>query len=294
MGAERLRRVAMASYGKPLTLEEVQGRIKAYHELCPELDAFLADEVDTGQVLAEALDLTPARFYQAIDAYYDPTDPEMHAPAGWLGGMLLKAVRDEAPTTRNGRPYSPEEIAFFRDEARRIPLKLKPKLRARLESRQADPRLWEAVRDWAGRRPVFTVTGRLRARATFCSARNCVFQGVAADGAIYGLWLVWRAGHRLVDFVHDQNVVEAPADDRVPRRIAEIEELMGRGMLMVVPGMNVKVETVVTRSLNKADLDPRYLPDAQPQAPPIVPDPTGPAPAGEVPGSATAAGSPAS
>jgi hypothetical protein len=40
-------------------------------------------------------------------------------------------------------------------------------------------------------------------RATYCSARNCVFQGAAADGAIYGLWLVWRAGHRLVDFVHD-------------------------------------------------------------------------------------------
>jgi hypothetical protein len=121
-----------------------------------------------------------------------------------------------------------------------------------------------------------------------------VFQGAAADGAILGLWLVWRAGHRLVDFVHDQVVVEAPADEQVPQRIAEIEKLMRRGMLMVVPGMNVKVETVVTRSLNKADLDPRYLPDAHPQAPPVVPDPTGPAPAGEVAGSATGVGSPAS
>jgi hypothetical protein len=65
-------------------------------------------------------------------------------------------------------------------------------------------------------------------------------------------------------------------------------------MLLVVPGMNVKVETVVTRSLNKADLDPRYLPEAHPQAPPVVPDPTGPAPAGEVAGSETGVGSPAS
>ena len=116
-----------------------------------------------------------------------------------------------------------------------------------------------------------------------------MFQGAAADGAIYGLWLVWRAGYRLVDFVHDQLVVEAPADDRVPQRIAENEELMRRGMLLVVPGMNVKVETVVTRSLNKADLDPRYLPEAQPQAPTVVPDPTG-----EVAESATGVGSPAS
>jgi hypothetical protein len=290
MGAARLQKVAKASYGKDLTLEEVDERIQAYHQLCPELDAFLTDEVDTGRALAEALQLTPARFYQAIDAYYDPSDPETHVPAGWLGGMLLKTLRDEVPTTKKGagRPYNPEEIAFFWDEARRVPLKLKPKLLAKLESRQADRRLWKEMRTWAGRRPVFTVTGRLRARATFCSARNCVFQGAAADGAIMGLWLVWRAGHRLVDFVHDQQVVEAPADDRVPQRIAENEELMKRGMLQVVPGMNVKVETVVTRSLNKTDLDPRYLPAAQPQAPPVVSDP-----AGEVAESATGLDSPA-
>jgi hypothetical protein len=291
MGAARLQQVAKASYGKDLTLEEVQGRIRAYHRLCPELDAFLADEVDPGRALAEALHLTPARYYRAIDANYDASDPAMHVPAGWLGGMLWKALRDEAPATRKGRPYSPEEIAFFRDEARRLPLTLPPSLRARLEGRQADRRLGEAVRSWAGRRPVFTVTGRLRAGATFCSARNCVFQGAAADGAICGLWLVWRAGYRLVDFVHDQLVVEAPADDRVPRRRAEVEELMRRGMLLVVPGMNVQVETVVTRSLHKADLDPRYRPAAPPEAPPVVPGPTGPAPAGEVAGGATGVGS---
>ena len=287
MGAERLRRIAKASYGGlDLTLEEVQGRIEAYHELCPELDAFLTDEVDTGQALAEALHLTPARYYRAIEGYYDTSDPAMHVPAGWLGGMLLKTLRDDEPATRKGRPYSPEEIAFFWDEASRVPLKLKPKLRAKLESRQADRRLWEAVRDWAGRRSVFTVTGRLRARATFCSSRNTIFQAAAADGAIYGLWLVWRAGHQLVDFVHDQSVVEAPADDQVPRLIAENEALMKRGMLMIVPGMNVKVETVVTRSLNKKDLDPRYLPEANPPTPPVVP-------ADEIASCETGVGSPA-
>jgi hypothetical protein len=35
-------------------------------------------------------------------------------------------------------------------------------------------------------------------------------------------------------------------------------------MLMIVPGMVVKVETVVTRSLNKKDLDPRYHPEKKP------------------------------
>ncbi len=73
-----------------------------------------------------------------------------------------------------------------------------------------------------------------------------------------------------------------------PQRIAENEELMKRGMLLVVPGMNVKVETVVTRSLNKADLDPRYLPEAHPRAPTVISNP-----ASEVASCETGVGSPA-
>lgn len=39
---------------------------------------------------------------------------------------------------------------------------------------------------------------------------------------------------------------------------ARIERLMIEGMLAVVPGMNVKVEAVVSSSLNKAEEHPRY------------------------------------
>jgi hypothetical protein len=135
---------------------------------------------------------------------------------------------------------------------------LKPNLAAKLAQQEADEELWEAVRDWAGRRSVFTVTGRLRANTLFGSSRNTPFQGPAADGAILGLWLLWRAGYKLVSAIHDQVVIECAADDRVLERKAEIERLMIEGMLAVVPGMNVRVETVVSLSLNKAEIDPRY------------------------------------
>jgi hypothetical protein len=169
--------------------------------------------------------------------------------------MLLKVLRDQAPRTGRGagRLYSAEELDYFWGCARNLPLALEPNLRTKLESRQADVRLWRAVRDWADRRSVFTITGRLRASATFCSSRNCIFQGPAADGAILGLWLVWRAGHKIVNFIHDQIVVESPDDGWVRERVAEIESLMEGGMLSVVPGMNVRVETVITKSLNKKD-----------------------------------------
>ncbi|MGO9107843.1 MAG: hypothetical protein ACLP9L_01290 [Thermoguttaceae bacterium] len=72
------------------------------------------------------------------------------------------------------------------------------------------------------------------------------------------MWLLWRASYKLVSAIHDQVVIETIADDQVLERKAEIERLMIEGMLAVVPGMNVKVEAVVSSSLNKAELDPRY------------------------------------
>ena len=98
----------------------------------------------------------------------------------------------------------------------------------------------------------------MRANTSFCSSRNTPFQGPAADGAILALWKLWRAGYRLVSAIHDQVVIECPADDQVLRRKAEIERLMIEGMLAVVPGMNVRVETVISRSLDKNELDDRY------------------------------------
>jgi hypothetical protein len=197
-----------------------------------------------------------------LGSHHDPLAPQNMNPAGWLGGMLLKVLREEAPRTHggHGRPYTAEEIAFSWDRAQHLPVKLRPKLRDRLHNRRPDRPLWEAVRDWASRRPVFTVTGRLRANATFCGSRNTIFQGAAAAGALLGLWLVWRAGHKVVSFVHDQLVVESPADDKVRDRVADIERLMKQGMALVVPGMLVKVETVVTTLLNKKDQDLRYDP----------------------------------
>src|SRR5262249_17445114 len=161
----------------------------------PELDQFLQDEIDVGTVLASKLGLTPARYCQALGRWHDSTDRTNQLPAGWLGGMLFKVLRDETPTTNRGlgRPYTAEEIDFFWDAAQKTPLNPKPNPQAKRKKRQPDKRLWEAVRNWAGRRPVFTVTGRLRAHATFCSSRNTIFQGTAADGAILGLWRVWRA-----------------------------------------------------------------------------------------------------
>ncbi|MBL8798906.1 MAG: hypothetical protein JNM56_33790 [Planctomycetia bacterium] len=261
MGVECLRRVAKNNYGFDLTTAQVQERIDAYHRLCPELTPFLEDEVDSGQVIARTLGLSQAAYQRARGwSDYSGAAAGGEQTPGWLGGMLLKTLREATPVTQQGcgRPYTAEEVDYFWTKAQGLSLSLPPAQQASLRNRQADPSLWESVRNWAGRRAVFTLTGRLRARTTFCAARNTLFQGPAADGALLGLWRVWRAGYRLVDFIHDQLVVEVPADEQVPQHVAAIEQHLKDGMAEVIPGMVVKVESVVTCSLNKHDLHPSY------------------------------------
>jgi hypothetical protein len=163
MGPQTLWAIAKGNYGIELTLEQVEQRIQAYHSLCPELDQHLTDEVNGGDVIASQLNLTTNQYCRATGTWHDPTNPFNELPVGWYGWMLLKVLRDPDPKTRHDRAYTPAEIDFLWERAQQLPVKLKPQVQARLQNRHPDQELWEAVRNWAGRRAVFTVTGRLRA-----------------------------------------------------------------------------------------------------------------------------------
>jgi len=258
MGVSGLQRYAKNSFKQELSVEEVQERINAYHRLCPELRPFLEDEVASGLVIAQTLGLTPAAYNEGIGSPLPASGDGAFVPQGWLAGMLFKALRDPQPVKGSGVPFSPAEIEFFWLRAQWLANELPAKLAAKLQNREAGNDLHEAVRNLFSRRSVFTVTGRLRANTLFGASRNTPFQGPAADGAILGMWRLWRAGYKLVSAIHDQVVIECDGDDQVLERKADIERLMIQGMLAVVPVMNVRVETVVSRSLNKGELDTRY------------------------------------
>ncbi len=79
-------------------------------------------------------------------------------------------------------------------------------------------------------------------------------QGLAADGAIHALWDLWRAGYKIVNFIHDEIICEVLEDENLPARVAEIQRLMIEGMQKVVPGSNVRGEPEVRRSFSNADM----------------------------------------
>jgi len=261
LGGKTIQKQAKNDYGVELSEEQVRERMQAYETLCPELTTHLSERVNGGLEIARALGLTPAAYNAATSKPRFFPKPEDDLPAGWLGGMLLKVLESPAPMTNGNsdtgnlpRPYSAAEIEFFWQAAARLPMdELDDKFRDAIRERKASKKLRDAVGRLYGREPVITATGRLRANASYCACRNGIMQGLAADGAIYALWKLMGAGYQIVNFIHDEVIIEVPEGETLPAKIADIERLMIAGMHEVVPGANVRVETEVRRSFSKAD-----------------------------------------
>lgn len=114
----------------------------------------------------------------------------------------------------------------------------------------------------------FTVTlpqsGFVRAGCTFTSGCNTFFQGLAARGAKEALWLLTKAcygadpllaGCRIVAFVHDEFILEVPAERERAHAISErVQKLMLEGMQRFVPDVPIKAEpTLMGRWYKEAE-----------------------------------------
>jgi len=151
-------------------------------------------------------------------------------------------VRAESPCKSSGIPYSSEELDYFWSQVNKRLEDLPSKDRHAARQRRPCAKLQRAFMRLVDRGKVITSTGRLRANASFCARHNTLFQGLAADGAKLALWKLWRAGFRLVNFLHDEVIVEVPQDANLKAQAEEISLLMIEGMREVVPDVRIEVE----------------------------------------------------
>ena len=172
---------------------------------------------------------------------------------------MLKILGRASPANREGKPYDSETVAFLWAAAQKLAdvISGNEKQRARLvdqlRRRQPSRELQRAVVSHFDKTPVMSATGRIRAGAKATASRNTIFQSVAADGGLLALWKLFRAGYRLVAFIHDEIVIEIPVGSDREAHAAEIARLMIEGMHEVIPGMLVKVEAFVSPSFSKVE-----------------------------------------
>ncbi len=256
MGNPSLKDYARTSYNVSLTDDEVDLLSEAWFLLFPEMRLFLRDEIDLGEEVARSFDLTPATYFEGtgsrkfLDHPANAGREDFPHPA--LGGMALKVLKQPDPATGAGRSYSPEEVDYFWTQIESRLGSLPSKIRQQAGGRVPSIGLQRAVMKHVGRAAVFTLTGRLRAGATYTARHNNIFQGLAADGAKLALWKLWRAGNRIVNFVHDEVVIEVPADSDLDHHAREVRRLMIEGMAEVVPDVRIEVKYAAATNWSKS------------------------------------------
>ncbi|NQT93403.1 MAG: hypothetical protein HQ559_11630, partial [Lentisphaerae bacterium] len=210
LGVATLVLYARANYGVDLSESDAAAlRRTLIHDVYPELEAYLSD--DEMETLAGNLGCSPKSLWSAL--WMDGSRP------GWLPSTVKRIVSGNC-IKRDGSPYSRAFVdrvwcGLARCCHRHDILGL-------LVTQQGTPELAERL----FRRTVTTLTGRVRAGVNYTQARNTPFQGLAADGAKLACYRLIRAGYHVAAFVHDEFLIELPAD---ANHTAEAEQIKATG-----------------------------------------------------------------
>jgi hypothetical protein len=252
MGSRALKQYAATSYGVHYTDAEVEALSESWLDRFPEMREFLGDDDGVITNIATRLELTPTTYFEHTDRATFLNHPDNagreQAPHPLLGAMLLKVVKELQPQTANSRPYSASELDYFWSRLVEQIDWLPTNCRADVCNRRPSPALQRTIMKEFGRSGVFTFTGRLRANATFAARHNTMFQGLAADGAKLALWQLWRAGYRIVNFIHDEILIEIPEHSNLALHAEVVRHLMIDSMRRVVPDVLVGVMVVASNA----------------------------------------------
>jgi hypothetical protein len=260
MGVPALKAYARAQYDQPYTDADAQGWKDAWLASFPEMNRFLEDNLDAALQLARLLQLTPADYSAATGERSRTVYDQQLLPAGWLGGMAFKVLKDPAPQKRSGEEYSAGILDYYWGRLQQLAPQLKPDLRQALLSRQPGGKLLFAIKKLVNRAGVFTSSGRLRAKASYSAWRNTIFQGAAADGAKLALYRLWRAGFKVVAFIHDEVVIELDERDDLAGVKEQIDAILICSMQEFCPDMRIEVEGAFRRRWGKDRADEIPIP----------------------------------
>ncbi|MBI3832489.1 MAG: hypothetical protein HY291_23395 [Planctomycetes bacterium] len=243
LGAESFVDFARTAYGVELTVEQAKEEKDRWLEAWPEMKLHLAS--DDLQRLANRFSF----IWETHPGVYRPF-PEGDVP--WPVHILRGVLLGRTHTLTKNRPYTQQEIAWAWEAAAivveqsdHISPSQRSTLLTRIRERIAGSDFWGLLAP--RQRFVATLTGRLRGYPTYCAARNAVFQGLAADGAKLALYGLYMEGFRIVNFIHDEILIEFPTDADHLALAKRVVEIMISAMREVVPDLPVSCEYALMR-----------------------------------------------
>lgn len=233
MGPAALADYAQRTYGTTMSETDAgRWRNDLIKTVYPEIGRYLAEQ--DMMALAHNLGADLANCWHTLQFY------DEHGNAvrdGAVTGFIRRILRGERQSD-SGKPYAETQIRRVWERLQHLCRRadVMPLLNGHGSSDKAQTLFARAA---------CTITGRLRCGCSYTQALNTPFQGLAADGAKLALFDLMRRGYCVAAFIHDEIIIEVPADDDLDAHARELVNIMVRSMQRVCPDVSIACGPVV-------------------------------------------------
>jgi hypothetical protein len=243
LGGKTFVEYAWTSYGVRITEEQFKEEKAQWLRTWPEMEHHLAS--NELEFLANSV----------MHAWY--SHPKVCGPVNfdavpWPVHVFKGIMCGQNTTKTRGRPYEQSEIDWAWSVATQVAAQnvalsgtQRTVVQTRIQERIAGLDLWNLLAP--RQRFVATLTGRLRGFPRYCAARNTPFQGLAADGGKRALYRLIREGFRVVNFIHDEALIEFRIGADHTALAERVKQVMIDEMRSVVPDVPVTCEYALMR-----------------------------------------------
>lgn len=265
LGPAKLVVMAKKNYSVTKTVDEAKKEKQAWLKIFPEMDKYLKES----STLKEMLD---SGILDSFEETIGWGNPEV---AFWI----LKGILSGQVSTKGGRDYSQKEIDWAFDLAEKIDFPNKKNV-----WKSGKISKWGLVNNikrkegsfdlWSNFSSAFTTViydcGRVRGWLKYTDSKNSPFQGVASDVSKRALVKVVRGekkhGYRVINFIHDEIIVEASLDRDFNELSKIISDYMVEAFNELCPGVVIKTESEFAINWSKTGT---HIPDKKGRLVPI-------------------------
>ena len=222
LGAAAFLKYAKANYGLDFTEAEAVELKEKWLTAFPEMRSYMESRQD--EII--------------IDKFNLHNNP-LGWPTEYLPGVFRRVISGTPFKASTGEAYPEELVLWLWTAVESADFINKEKFAVEISARKGSKKLVAAI---FSTDTVVLKSGRIRHNCSYCQARNTPFQGTAADGAKLALYRLIREGFRVVNFIHDEFIIEVPVEADHLAVARQVEMIMSEEMARMIPDVKIGVE----------------------------------------------------
>ena len=210
---------ARLTYGVIFTDEEARNVKELWFETYPEMRMYMTERAD-------------------VAGYYGLNENPLRWDEEIMLRVFIKIISGN-PVSNLGNPYPERLVNWVWSQIAQYDFPHKVKFQADIAAKHGSEELSRAVQAVAS---VIWKTGMIKSFCTYCQSKNAPFQGLVAAGAKLALYRLVREGFRVVNFIHDEFIIEVPIEADHLAVARQIEKIMIEEMARMIPDVKIGVE----------------------------------------------------